>query len=151
MSTARIALEHRMSSDYREHRDDPAFYVLDDRSKDTWVASVSRDGRKIDIYCQGDMKVYWYEDSNDPHAGIAPEVMRDTNALFDHGIMSDEDLRRLDDEERLVWQNNSWFDLYGHTHVGHSRERHMDVVTDSLREAVRQATILLDDDSRWQS
>jgi hypothetical protein len=155
MSTDQIVLEHRMSSDYREHRDDPAFYVLEERSRDTWVATLRRGDRKIDIYCQGVMKAYLYEDSNDVLAGIDPEIIRDANALFDHGISSDEDLCRLDDEELLVWQNNPWFDLYGHTRGGHSndpatmRERHLDCVTHSLREAVETATRVLNDGSRW--
>ncbi len=160
MSTDQITVEHRMSSDYREHRDDPAFYVLEERSRDTWVASVRRGDRKIDIYCQGVMRAYLYEDSNDVLAGIDPEIIRDANALFDHGISNDEDLCRLDDEELLVWHNNPWFDLYGRTvdaggdptsgrAVKDKHHLHLDCVTHSLREAVETATKVLSDDSRW--
>lgn len=159
MNTLHGTVEYRMSDDYREHRDDPAFYKFD-YTGHIWVATVKLESTDSDdetrtseilIYCDGDMKAYYYEDPRDADAGIYPEIIRFTDHLRSVGIHNDDQLLIADDEQRLVWQNNAWFDLYGT--VGKydqwSVDEHLDRPCHSLREAVEVAKSLLETNAVW--
>lgn len=160
MNNYELTIEHSLSDEYRKHRDDPAFYRFD-YTGHIWVATVGlrtrvtdEEGnvegvfRDIGIYCNGDMKAYYFDDPRDAEAGVYPEIIRVTEHLKGVGIHTDDDLLVADDEQRLVWYNNAWFDLYAIAGAP-SPFQHLDRPCHSLREAVEVARTMLEDESVW--
>ena len=87
------------------------------------IATVSYEGFAVDIYCDGETKIYnrekddYYNGGTDLIAGGF-----DTDSKFNRGV----------EDETLVMDMNSWFDLYCYG-------EHLDVVTHTLNEALKTA------------
>ena len=87
------------------------------------IATVSYEGFAVDIYCDGETKIYnretddYYNGGTDLIAGGF-----DTDSKFNRGV----------EDETLVMDMNSWFDLYCYG-------EHLDAVTHTLNEAVYTA------------
>ena len=88
-----------------------------------FIASVAYEGFVVDIYCDGETKIYnretddYYNGGTDLIAGGF-----DTDSKFNRGV----------EDETLVMDMNSWFDLYCYG-------EHLDAVTHTLDEALDRA------------
>lgn len=80
---------------YDETRNDPAFYTWDSPE---WVVTVEIDGRALEAWTVGEMRIYLPND----------EIIRYADDLNHNEIYNDEDLYKVDDD---YWINNSWFEL----------------------------------------
>jgi GMP synthase-like glutamine amidotransferase len=106
-------------TDYGEpNRQDPAWFTS---SSPTWVADVNHDGRTVNIYCVGQMRLAHLPSGS---------VLRNADDLAEFGITNDEELAKTDGSPDLwEWINNSWFELFeGEDSTG--------VVAHSLKDAV---------------
>lgn len=108
----------------RRGRQDAAWYV--DGDGHTWVATVTVGGNAVHVYCDGEMRIV-----------VDDDVVRTTGDLIGLGITSDRKLFAANESGRTWWENNAWFDLYDNG--GH----HLDCVCDTLNEAIRMATELI--------
>ena len=88
-----------------------------------FIASVAYEGFVVDIYCDGETKIYnpeteeWYKCGTDLILG---------------GFDTDNRLNKAVENESLVMDMNSWFDLYCYG-------EHLDAVTHTLNEALHTA------------
>ena len=88
-----------------------------------FIASVAYEGFAVDLYCDGETKIYnpeteeWYKGGTD---------------LIRSEFDTDNRLNRAIENERLVVDMNSWFDLYCYG-------EHLDAVTHTLDEALLTA------------
>ena len=88
-----------------------------------FIASVAYEGFVVDIYCDGETKIYnpeteeWYKGGTDLILG---------------GFDTDNRFNRAVENESLVVDMNSWFDLYCYG-------EHLDAVTHTLNEALHTA------------
>jgi hypothetical protein len=88
-----------------------------------FIATVSYEGFAVDIYCDGETKIYnpkteeWYKGGED---------------LMWGGFDTDSRLNKAVEDESLVVDMNSWFDLYCYG-------EHLDAVTHTLDEALSTA------------
>ena len=122
------------------HRNDPAFYV--DGSGHTLVKTLERrNGRQVHIYCDGEMRLRY------THPDGTVSTIRYADDLPKYGIHCDDDLKQLEHEERIVWDNNAWFDLY--VSVGGLYEEHWDCVRHWLPDAHDEAEMILYDNRLW--
>lgn len=80
---------------YDETRNDPAFYTWDSPE---WVASVEIDGRALEAWVVGEMRINLPND----------EIIRYGDDLNHNEIYSDSDLENVPSE---CWINNSWIEL----------------------------------------
>ena len=68
---------------------------------DGCIATVSKAGFSVDVECQGDMKYV-----------IDDEMSTGTDLFIDSGITNDEELHKANEEGRIYWDMNPWFNLY---------------------------------------
>lgn len=128
---------------------DSAFFVGDyGHELVATVADATRD-RTISVYCDGEMRIHLWETKEARDRGDAPEVIRYVDRLLEAGLTNDELLAKANEEERLEWVNNTWFDLYADapndSELGWLNAVHHDIV-----EAVEQAQALINDEETWK-
>ena len=88
-----------------------------------FIATVAYEGFSVDIYCDGETKIYnpnteeWYKGGSD---------------LIRGGFDTDSKFNKAVEDESLVVDMNSWFDLYCYG-------EHLDAVTHTLDEALLTA------------
>ena len=76
------------------------------RLADVWyqgegtIAYISKDGFGVYATCEGDMKYT-----------IGDESARGTDLLRDNGITTDDELQKANNDERINWDMNPWFNL----------------------------------------
>lgn len=111
---------------YDTTRDDPAFYTWDTPE---WVASVEIDGRQLEAWVVGEMRINLPND----------EIIRYGDDLNHNEIHSDSDLENIPGE---CWINNSWIELrdYEGEWIGDVFSGH---VYHSVSEAVEEMQELL--------
>lgn len=104
---------------YDETRNDPAFYTWDTPE---WVASVEIDGRALEAWVVGEMRINLPND----------EIIRYGDDLNHNEIYTDSDLENITSE---CWVNNSWIELrdYEGEWIGDGISGH---VYHSVKEAV---------------
>jgi hypothetical protein len=92
----------------RVTRQDAAFYV----GYVNPVAILTNDaGRTLAVRCVGEMRLaVWPSDEPSREDGDEPIIVWDSDGLIAAGITDDEKL--LDAEDRLVWDNNAWFEVF---------------------------------------
>jgi hypothetical protein len=85
---------------YDPSRNDPAFYTWDSPE---WVASVEVDGRALEAWVVGEMRVHLPNE----------DIVRYTDDLISADIDTDEKLLKLTEDYPTIdmWQNNSWIEL----------------------------------------
>jgi hypothetical protein len=86
------------------------------------VAEVEIDGFRVAVYCDGDMRAIYNED-----------VLRTAKDFTDHGLDTDEKLKKATEDGVLHWDMNPWFDCY--TLEG----EHLDIVCDDIENAIESA------------
>jgi hypothetical protein len=80
---------------YDETRNDPAFYTWDSPE---WVASVEVDGRALEAWVVGEMRIDLPNE----------DIVRYADDLISAEIDSDKKLEELSSD---FWENNSWIEL----------------------------------------
>ena len=88
-----------------------------------FIASVGYEGFVVDLYCDGETKIY--NRSTDEYYNGGMDLIR---SEFD----TDDRLNRAVEDETLIVDMNSWFDLYCYG-------EHLDAVTHTLDDAVYTA------------
>ena len=88
----------RYCSYYDESRNDPAFYTWDSPE---WVASVEVDGRALEAWVVGEMRIDLPNE----------DIVRYADDLISADIDTDEKLHAIDDGSYDIWINNSWIEL----------------------------------------
>ena len=129
-----------------ELRRDPAFYVADGHEL---VATIVKDDREIRVYCDGEMRAHVWsskearETDKEPH-----DIVRYAGDFIDIGINTDKKLYEADENGRMEWGNNAWFDLYA---CGEDiDDGWLDCVHHDLVEAVEHAQGLINDNELWK-
>lgn len=117
---------------YDTTRDDPAFYTWDTPE---WVASVEIDGRQLEAWVVGEMRIIMHDDG----------IVRYTDDLMHYEIDSDEKLEKLSDDGDDVWHNNSWIELRDYEgqwigdifsgHVYHSVSESVEAMKELLKDS----------------
>lgn len=115
-----------------ENQNDPAFHT---GSGHSWVASVSDGEKKIDIYCDGEMRIHDY--GTDNRAEFTR--LRYADDLIEVGVKTDVEIFEANESGRFDWINNSWFDLYDETGEWYDR------VTHDLQDAINEAKELINE------
>lgn len=113
---------------YDETRNDPAFYTWDTPD---WVVSVEIDGRQLEAWTVGEMRINLPND----------EIIRYADDLNHNEIYNDADLENIPSE---CWINNSWLELrdYEGQWIGDVFSGH---VYHDVKEAVEAMKELLKD------
>ncbi len=108
-------------------RHDACFYAGEGH-----IATVLYEGFAVDIYCDGDTKIY-NRKTDQYYTGGADLILGgfDTDAKF-HKATGDAETAESAEEESLVMDMNSWFDLY-------CFGEHLDAVSHMLNEAIDMA------------
>ena len=119
-------------------REDSCWYVYGPAGHDL-VLWVTRGDRTIGIYADGEMRVIVYDDPTDLLAG--QEVVRYSEDWAEHKINNDAEVFEACEAGRIEWANNPWFDLYSED------GEHLDVVCDTLTQAIESATKIINDDT----
>lgn len=100
MTTATVIDINGFSIEYLGGLPDPK------RLADVWyqgegvVAKISKDGFCVYASCEGDMKYR-----------IGDEMSTGTDLLRDNGITTDAELHKANEEEKIYWEMNPWFNL----------------------------------------
>ena len=81
--------------------------------------------------------------------GDDPEVIRYVDRLLEAGLTNDELLAKANEEERLEWVNNTWFDLYADA-PNDPEQGWLNAVHHDIVEAVEQAQALISDEETWK-
>ena len=87
------------------------------------IATVSYEGFAVDVYCDGDTKIY-NPKTEQYYTGGADLILG--------GFETDAKFHKATEDESLVMDMNSWFDLYCYG-------EHLDVVNHMLNEAIDAA------------
>ena len=119
-----------------ENQNDPAFHTDYGHS---WVASVSDGTKKIDVYCDGEMRIHDYGAGNWANPKAEFTRLRYSDDLIRVGVKTDDEIFEANENGRFDWVNNSWFDLYDETGEWY------DCVTHDLQDAINEATKLLEE------
>lgn len=158
MSTDNISLEW-IDADLRpDGCEDPLFYS-GGYGHDPIVRVMNGD-RAVKVCCDGDVEYHVYSKITAVHGEDVEEGrIRSCSDLQEFGIKTDADIMDLpwvdgdfygptSSGYYLLHVHNSWFDLYSDEH-----DEHLDVVSQSLTEAIESATkIVLDDaDELWSN
>jgi len=108
-------------------RHDACFYAGEGH-----IATVLYEGFAVDIYCDGDTKIY-NRKTDQYYTGGADLILGgfDTDAKF-HKATGVAETAEDAEEESLVMDMNSWFDLYCYG-------EHLDAVSHMLNEAIDMA------------
>lgn len=130
----------------KQNQGDPAFYVWDGQAHEL-VATVLYGEREIRVYCDGEMRLNIWETKESRDRGDSPEVVRYCDKLQENGITTDEDITKADEEGRLEWVNNAWFDLYAYGEG--ITDGWLDCVDFDLVSAVKGAEELITNDEFW--
>jgi hypothetical protein len=88
-----------------------------------FIATVLYEGFAVDIYCDGDTKIY-NRSTDQYYTGGADLILG--------GFDTDTKFHKATEDESLVMDMNSWFDLYCYG-------EHLDAVTHTLNEALYTA------------
>ena len=121
---------------------DPAFYVW---SNHELVAEIEYKDRKISVYCDGEMRLRVWESKEARIDNSNLEVIRYSDRLVSAGIDTDDKLQKALDEERIEFDNNTWFDLYANDDtIGEGGW--LDCVHYDIEEAILQASELITDE-----
>jgi hypothetical protein len=107
--------------------EDAAFYC--EGTGSAHVASVTLNGRQVDIYCDGVMRVM---SLNEPY-----ERYNYNGALVDAGFRNDEELFDAEKRREIEFLNNPWFDLYDY------EGEHLDRIAHTYSDALQEAMELL--------
>lgn len=161
--TTTISIDWYTTDGRRVKRDDPAWYTDQFGNGHSPVVRLSLNDREVIVSADGAMRASVLERGDDGNYNEVG-VIRFADDLGNWGIYSDEDLELpiVEDGNALdfwnivtgptrsghfiMWENNSWFDLYANTPNG---LRHMDLIDMSLTGAIDTAEILLADDGLW--
>jgi hypothetical protein len=109
------------------------------------VAQVSCGDRTISVYCDGELRLHVWESKEAKEANADYRVIRYSDRLAEAGIETDEQLQKALDEERIEFENNSWFDLYADDDaVGEAGW--LNCVHFDVEEAILQASELITDE-----
>ena len=108
-------------------RHDACFYA-----GEGYIATVLYEGFAVDVYCDGDTKIY-NQKTDQYYTGGADLILGgfDTDAKF-HKATGVAETAESAEEEGLVMDMNSWFDLYCYG-------EHLDAVSHMLNEAIDMA------------
>ena len=99
-------------------RFDACFYAGED-----FIVTVEYKGFAVDVYCDGETKIY--NRTTDEYYNRGADLIAggfDTDSKFSEAV----------ENETLIMDMNSWFDLYCYG-------EHLDAVTHTLNEAIRTA------------
>ncbi len=88
-----------------------------------FIVAVSYEGFAVDVYCDGDTKIYNRKADDYYNGGVD---------LIAGGFDTDSKFREAIEDETLIMDMNSWFDLYCYG-------EHLDAVTHTLKEALYTA------------
>ncbi len=88
-----------------------------------FIVTVSYEGFAVDVYCDGDTKIYNRKADDYYNGGVD---------LIAGGFDTDSKFREAIEDETLIMDMNSWFDLYCYG-------EHLDAVTHTLDEALYTA------------
>jgi hypothetical protein len=80
-------------------KNDSAFYTWGD------CETIERVGN-LNVCVNGEMHVIYTDPSGTEH------IIRNAKQLEEAGIVDDQDLYYADDQGRLEWENNSWFEVF---------------------------------------
>lgn len=127
---------------------DAAFFVGDGHELVATVTDKTRD-RTISVYCDGEMRIHLWETKEARERGEHHEVIRYVDRLFEAGITNDELLAKADEEGRLEWVNNTWFDLYADA-PNDSEHGWLNAVNHDAVEAIEMAQALINEDDLWK-
>lgn len=144
MTTATVTTTYEVEP--KPNQGDPAFYVWDAQAHEL-VATVKYDDREIRVYCDGEMRLHIWESKEARERGDSPEVVRYCDKLKENGINTDEDIIKADEEGRIEWINNAWFDLYAYGEG--ITDGWLDCVDFDLSSAVKGAEELITNDEFW--
>ena len=151
--TTTINIEWVQHDEREQEREDSCWYTW--ISGHDLIAYVTKDGRTIAIYVDGEMRIDAYKQVGMEY--LHEGTIRYCDELSDFGITKDSDLWGLPDASHIrfdmvgpnsngyyyVISNNSWFDLY--TEEGQSL-----AVCHTLSHAIEVATnIINDDEELW--
>jgi len=107
--------------------EDAAFYCEGPGS--AHVATVALNGRQVDIYCDGTMRVM---SLTEPY-----ERYTYNGALVDAGFRNDRELFEAEQRRDIEFINNPWFDLYD------EEGEHLDRITHTYSDALSEAMFIL--------
>lgn len=144
MTTATVTTTYEVEP--KPNQGDPAFYVWGANAHEL-VATVKYGDREIRVFCDGEMRLHVWESKESRERGDSPEVVRYCDRLEGAGINSDEDIIKADEEGRLEWVNNAWFDLYAYGEG--ITDGWLDCVDHDLVSAVKGAEELITNDEFW--
>lgn len=143
-----IEVRYEDEKSYRDTHQDSAFYTLDAQAHQI-VATVLCGTREVRVFCDGEMRIHLWESKEARDRGDHYEVIRYCDRLIEAGITNDKELAKAQEEERLEWVNNSWFDLYAYDEGFDGK--HLDAVSHEVETAVLQACELIEDDEYWST
>lgn len=126
---------------------DPAFYVWGAEGHQH-TATVTFGLREIRVFCDGEMRINLWESKEARERGDAPEVIRYCDRLNEAGIDTDEKLSKADEDGRIEWVNNAWFDLYAYGEG--IEDGWLDSVQFDLEEAILQASEFIENNDFWK-
>jgi hypothetical protein len=129
-------------------RADPSWYVSDGGHEH--VMTVLKDNREIRIFRDGEMRIHVWDSEKSRENNDHHDVVRYTENLTELGIETDEQLFKADEDGRMEWHNNAWFDMYAYKD-GTSEPVWLDCVQDDLRIAWSEAINLLSVNSLWSN
>lgn len=140
------AVETRYETTPKATFEDPAFYVGDAGTHEL-VATVSYSDREIRVFRDGEMRLHLWGDKESRERGDAVTVIICSDNLTNTGIGNDAELAKAEEDGRLEWLNNAWFDLYAYgAGIGDGWLNHVEF---RLSSAIRSAEQLIIDDRFW--
>ena len=111
-----------------EGKDDPAFYTY--YGTHTLVCTVHHNNRAVEVAVDGEMRVSNEESGEEARNGDYLSVL---------GLHTDDDIVASQSDDKYLWLNNTWFDLYDANEL---TDGHLDRVCFSLSDAIEQAVAL---------
>lgn len=142
------AVEIRYETTPKATLEDPAFYV-GDASTHELVATASYSDREIRVFRDGEMRLHLWDDKESRERGDAVTVVIYSDKLTNAGIGNDAELAKAEEDGRLKWVNNAWFDLYAYG-VGID-DGWLNHVEFCLSSAINTAEQLIVDDRFWEN
>jgi hypothetical protein len=139
-----LIITREQSAHEQQFCKDPAFYVWDANAHQL-VAQVSCGDRTISVFCDGELRLHVWASKEARIDNANYQVIRYSDRLAEAGIETDEQLQKALDEERIEFENNSWFDLYADDDsVGDAGW--LNCVHFDVEEAILQASELITDE-----
>jgi hypothetical protein len=138
-----------IEDDNKKPMRDSAFFVGDYGHELVATVSDETRDRSISVFCDGEMRIHLWETKEARDRGDDPEVIRYVDRLLQAGLTNDELLAKANEEERLEWINNTWFDLYA-SPANDAEGGWLNAVHHDIVEAVEQAKELINDEELWE-